>query len=492
MMIDLVQLSRQAADVPFELKLADGSRLRQLHPVRTVPGKRLVCRGIWQQQPVFAKIFIGASAARHAARDAAGVRLLQAAQIDTPELLYAGALAADDGIPVNVLLYAAVEAGMNAEELWPHLDENEKLTLATRLVATVARHHSAGLMQTDLYLKNFLVEGARIYSLDGDGMRRLPALFARSAALENLALLLSKFDVLETDAWLLLLLQTYAEHHAEHPLLDAHDMEQRTARHRRKAVRIYAERKVLRQCTDVVVRHDWRQFLAVARSSAESVLVPRLRQAPDALVEGEACQRLKSGNTCTVSLVQIDDRKYVVKRYNIKSLRHWLSRFWRPSRAAVSWINAHRLLMYGIATPAPVALLERRFGPLRERAYFVAAYVDTPDIAEWLQAAAVTEQQRQAGLRALARLMYKLQRLQIVHGDLKSSNIHMDGTRPLLIDLDSLRELRCRRAFEAGHVRDLNRLLRNWQDQPRLRQALVEALREVYGDSALLARALGQ
>lgn len=491
-MVDLVQLSRSAESAPFELKLADGNRLRQLRPVRTVPGKRLVCRGVWQERPVFAKIFIGASAARRATRDATGVRLLQAAQIDTPELLYAGGLAADGGTTANVLLYAAIEGGMNAEQLWTHLDQNEKLALALSLVAAVARHHSAGLMQTDLYLKNFLVEGARVYSLDGDGMRRLPFLFARSAALENLALLLSKFDVLETDAWMPLLLQTYAEHRAEHPLLDVRDMERRTARHRRKAVRIYAERKVLRQCTDVVVRHDWRQFLAVARSSAESVLVPRLRQAPDALVEGEACQRLKSGNTCTVSLVQIDDRKYVVKRYNIKSLRHWLGRFWRPSRAAASWINAHRLLMYGIATPAPVALLERRFGPLRGRAYFVATYVDTPDVAEWLESAAVTEQQKQAGIRALARLMYKLQRLQIVHGDLKASNIHMDDTRPLLIDLDSLREFRCRRRFEAGHVRDLSRLLRNWQEQPRLRQALVDALLEVYGDSALLARALSR
>ena len=148
--------------------------------------------------------------------------------------------------------------------------------------------------------------------------------------------------------------------------------------------------------------------------------------------------------------------------------------------------------MYGIATPAPVALLERRFGPLRGRAYFVAAHVDTPDIAAWLQSATLTEQQRQAGLKALARLMYKLQRLQLVHGDLKASNIHMDGTQPLLIDLDSLRELRCRRRSETGHVRDLNRLLRNWQKQTDVRQHLVEALREVYGDHALLARALEQ
>src|SRR5690606_11131714 len=135
--------------------------------------------------------------------------------------------------------------------------------------------------------------------------------------------------------------------------------------------------------------------------------------APDALIEDVSRQRLKSGNTCTVALAEINGRKMVVKRYNIKSFCHRLGRLWRSSRAADSWVNAHRLLMYGISTPTPVALLEQRFGPLRGRAYFIAEYIAAPDVAQWLQSEAVTDKQKRAGLEALARLMYKLMLLQI-------------------------------------------------------------------------------
>jgi tRNA A-37 threonylcarbamoyl transferase component Bud32 len=85
--------------------------------------------------------------------------------------------------------------------------------------------------------------------------------------------------------------------------------------------------------------------------------------------------------------------------------------------------------------------------------------------------------------------MYKLMLLRIAHGDLKASNILIDAGQPLLIDLDSLREFRCKRRFEAAHVRDLKRLLKNWQDKPQVRQWLVDALQEVYGAHPLLARA---
>ena len=48
------------------LRLADGSQLEVRDVVRTVPGKRLVCRCIWNSQNVYAKIFVGKNAVRQA------------------------------------------------------------------------------------------------------------------------------------------------------------------------------------------------------------------------------------------------------------------------------------------------------------------------------------------------------------------------------------------------------------------------------------------
>ena len=48
--------------------------------------------------------------------------------------------------------------------------------------------------------------------------------------------------------------------------------------------------------------------------------------------------------------------------------------FWRPSRAWHSWVAGHRLAFFGIPTPAPLAMLEERVGPLRRRAFLVTDY----------------------------------------------------------------------------------------------------------------------
>ena len=489
-MVDLFQLTREAADTPFELSLADGGLLQGLRIVRAVPNKRLVCRGVWSGQSVYAKIFIGSQALRYAARDAVGVGRLTQAGIATPALLHSTDMAESNDAAGRVLIYAAIDDAMNAEQAWQQCADEQRLDLALKLVAEVAAHHYAGLMQTDLYLKNFLVQGEKLYTLDGDAIKPLPRFFAKRTALGNLALLLSKFDVLEIQAWLPNLLQAYAAGRGWRNCPDEQQMQSRIVHYRRRAVRSYAEKKVLRQCTDVMVSRSWRHFLAMSRQNPDTPLQQMLLATPDALVEDISRQRLKSGNTCTVALAEINGRKLVVKRYNIKSFWHLLGRFWRSSRAADSWVNAHRLLMYGIATPHPVALLEQRFGPLRGRAYFVADYIATPDIAQWLQSASVADDQQKPVLEVLARLMYKLMLLQIAHGDLKANNIHIDGNRPVLIDLDSLREFRCKAWFETSHVRDLKRLLRNWQDQPDVQQSLIAALQKTYGDHPLLAKAL--
>ena len=68
-----------------------------------------------------------------------------------------------------------------------------------QLTSAVALHHKVGLIQTDLYLKNFLVKDTAVYTLDGDGVRRLSKLFKKREALKNLATLFSKMDVLDDD-----------------------------------------------------------------------------------------------------------------------------------------------------------------------------------------------------------------------------------------------------------------------------------------------------
>lgn len=468
----------------LDLVLDDGAVIRCEEVVRVVPGKRIVFRGHWQQQPIYAKLFIGSGAQRYAERDLQGVEALLAADIATPPLLHRANLAAGQAA---ILIFAAIDDSLNTEQAWATLSGAERFALAKKMVAEVARHHAAGLMQTDLYLKNFLIQGEKIYTLDGDGIRQLPYSRREHAALDNLARLLSKFDVIDAQNWLPELLALYAEARGLPASPDAKCMCRRIAVQRRMAATAYADSKVFRACTDIEVQQTWRAYTAIERAYA-SQNVKRALASPDALI-ANAERLLKQGNTCTVALLALDARKVVVKRYNIKRFWHGVGRAWRGSRAAASWANAHRLRIYGIATPAPLALVERRFGPLRRQAYFVMQHVAAADAAEFFADAERTQQQKAGLAENIARLFYKLNLLQLEHGDFKASNIKVVDLQPLLIDLDSMRQHRCRWLSERRHVRDLRRFMRNWQHDVALQKLLAAAFERAYQNPRLLQRA---
>lgn len=472
-------------DTPFILALRESEALTCHEVVRAIPGRRLVCRGTWAGRAVYAKLFSGRHAARYAARDAQGVARVAAAGIATPTLLHAGQVA--DGT-CEVLIFAEVVDSQSAEALWPALDHDQRYLLAMALVREVAGLHKAGLLQTDLYLKNFLLQGDKLYTLDGDGIRKLPVLFPVRAAWANLALLLSKFDVCDLASWLPDLMQAY------HTVLEAKAIPlERLAslveKQRHRVVDGYADRKVFRNCTDVVVDKNWRLYIAYMRdvwAGPDLIAADKL----DALVDTAGRARLKSGNTCTVALAEIAGRKVVVKRYNIKNWLHGLGRLWRSSRASVSWANAHRLRMHGIATAAPLGLVERRFGPCRSTAYFLAEFIEVPDMETWMRDRGIDTEFKRVAASKLAKLMYKLRLLQIAHGDMKATNLHVDDTAaPVLIDLDSMRHYRCRWWFERQHVKDLKRLLRNWADRPHIQRMVIEALQQTYGHDPVLKKA---
>ena len=458
-----------------------GAPLLYCHAVvRTVPGRRTVCRGEWQAQPVYAKIFAGKKAYRDATRDASGVKAMLNAGIISPALLFEGG--ATDGS--HVLLYAAIPDARNAEELAAE-DPEGCFDLALKLVTTLAAHHRAGLLQTDLYLKNFLLQGDTVYSLDGDGIRNAGKALDKKRSLDHLAQLLSKFDVLAMQQWLPALLMHYLAERKWAGNANVAAVSSAIASHRYATCIKYAEQKVFRECTDVRVETRWSQRLAVARSRMNEA-VALWAQSPDGAFLPGKSQPLKMGRTCTVITTNFGQERVVIKRYNIKSVAHGLNRAFRCSRAALSWANAYRLRISGIATATPVALLERRLGPLRREAYFVADYVDAPDIAQYFADAVEDDARKQAVAAAVAHLFRKLLVLGITHGDCKATNIKVVNGEPLLIDLDSMRQYRKPDSARAGHVRDLQRFLRNWQEGSAIRALLEQAFRNEYEDTGLL------
>lgn len=472
MLVDLMQLSLQG-ESGFALYLSDDSILLIETVVRRVPNSRIVCKGQWNGREVYAKLFIGASASRHAQRDANGIQQLLANHIATPDLLFQGQ--SNEG--AEVLIYQAIEDSQNAEEALKVLPIGSpaRFEVLKNIVIAVAGHHSAGLVQTDLYFKNFLIQQEQVWTLDGDGIQTMSSLFKQHQQTVNLATLFSKMDALD-DTLIEALYEAYCQRLGRAFLvMDVADVWQKTQKIRHRVAASYAFKKVFRNCTDVKMKQSFKHLIAVA--SNFNVDSNTLLNLDEGFKNGAV---LKNGRTCTVARFNVANLDIVIKRYNIKNLWHGIGRLLRQSRAAKSWGNAHYLIISAIPTPQPLALIESRFGILRRSAYFLSAYVEAPDVADFFQSTADTELKQRVAYE-IARLFYKLSLLKIAHGDCKASNIKIVNAQPMLLDLDAMTTDSL--FYEHQHIRDLKRLFKNWAHDAETTAMLKQAFINVYDEN---------
>ena len=421
------------APAPFALLLPDGERLEFAQVLRWLPGRRLAGVACWGGKTVFAKLFIGESAARHGAREQQGIAALLANSLPTPVPLAALTLPGVGFLLLSEFLPAA-------QTLESDLTNQAALRQA---LALLGRLHAAGLIHTDLHPGNFLKQGENWWLIDGDGIRPAEA----SKQLANLALFLSQLPIW-LDAHWAELLAAYGR------TVDTNDLPRWVAACRADRLQRFLA-KTLRNCTNFAVDRNISRFSVVMRSQA-AALVGFLGE-PDALLaQGKI---LKDGGTCTVAALDLTGLNTVVKRYNLKNWRHALSRAWRPSRAWHSWREAHRLAFYGFATPRPLALLEERYGPWRGRAFLVTEFCPGPNLLEVLSAEREPDAAQAA---ALLQLFEGLHRLHITHGDMKATNLLWHAGQVVLIDLDAMTQHRSSSKFQRAWRRDRARFLRNW------------------------------
>jgi hypothetical protein len=173
---------------PFALALPDGGHIEFCRVLRWLPGQRVSGEARWGGKAVFAKLFIGERAARHAAREQQGIQALQAQGLPTPACL------ATLSIPDLGLLLLS-EFLPDAQTLESSLADVQSLLPA---FALLGRLHAAGLVHDDLHPGNFLQQGERLWLIDGDGIRPTAA---AAQHLANLALLLSQLPLALDTHW---------------------------------------------------------------------------------------------------------------------------------------------------------------------------------------------------------------------------------------------------------------------------------------------------
>ena len=452
--------------VPFRIALTNGGDLIMTRTLRVLPGKRIVGDSVLNGRRVLAKLFIDKDSARRAERERQGIVALAAAGIPTPALVAAATLPAGGHLLTTEFLDGATTLLDHWRPLADRLPgDADALSLLAPAFRLLGRLHRAGLAHEDLHFGNFLLHDGEIYLIDGDAVTTAAAPLAAKPAARDLAMLIAQLPR-TWDGALAPLLAAYCDGGAQ-ALTDA--VLSRALRHERAwRLRDYLA-KTGRDCTLFRVRRSLHRFEAVVRAEADTLA--SVLADPDRWVE--TGHPLKRGNTCTVSLVTVGARRFVIKRYNLKHFGHALSRAWRPTRAWHSWREGHRLALFGIPTPRPLALVEERWGPLRARAWLINEYCGGPDLLTHLQADSEPPPAEAASLKTLFDTLY---RERISHGDLKATNLLWDGNKALLIDLDAARQHATIHSFKRAWRRDRERFLRNWPESSQLHRWLAATL----------------
>ncbi|WP_248795998.1 lipopolysaccharide kinase InaA family protein [Pseudomonas sp. MWU13-2105] len=465
----------RAPALPLDLELADAAgsaQLQLLSLLRVLPGQRYVGAGVWRGRTVLAKLLVGGKAARHFQRELRGVRLLAEQGLGTPLLLVDGLKEGEGGW----LLFEFLEGAESLGEAWskveslPLLADEQQQVLAEAL-GVIAQMHGKGLWQEDLHLDNLLRHDGKLYLIDGAGIQVEQAgqPLSRQKVLENLGVFFAQLPK-AIEPFIEELLVHYLLGNGEHALpLEA--LLKQVDKVRGWRLKDFM-RKVARECSLFSVRRG--AFgLRVIRREEEAALAPVLEQADALLAQGPL---YKNGGTATVGRVDVGGRPLVLKRYNIKGFSHWLKRFWRPSRAWHSWREGNRLAFLGIATPKPLAVLERRFFWLRSRAYLLTEHLAGPDVIERFAPYVESGEVPPAELEALEQLFAELIRERISHGDFKGHNLFWQDGRWTLIDLDSMRQHISLRSFAKAYARDRARFMRNWPANSALYQLVDQRL----------------
>ena len=477
---NLTQAGRSPA-MPLDLELVDttgAAKLTVQRLLRVLPGQRYVGLAEWRGRPVLAKLLVGGKAVRHFQREREGARLLAEQGVQTPQLLAEGLREGEGGW----LLFEYLDGAQSLGNAWLAVESQALLSADQQAVMAealtcIAQMHAKGLWQADLHLDNLLRHNGQLYVIDGGGVQVEVAgqPLSRAKVLENLGVFFAQLPA-ELMPFIEELLVHYLLANGEHALpLEA--LLNEVDKVRTWRVRDYL-RKAARDCSLFAAKVG--AFgLRVIRREDEAGLQPLLDNIDPFTEQGHI---YKTGGAATVARVELNGRPLVVKRYNIKSMGHWLKRFWRPSRAWHSWIEANRLQLLGIATPQPLAVLERRWCWLRGRAYLITEYCGGQDIIARFshyhdRSPPETE------LLALDRLFAALLRERISHGDFKGHNLFWDEHlgRWSLIDLDAMQQHRSARRFARAYARDRARFLRNWPANSMLFTLLDNRLPQVPG-----------
>lgn len=447
--------------------------------LRYLPQKRLVCTGFWRGQAVLIKLFLHPrNKRRYCQRDERGVRALIANNILTPALLYVGKSSDND---FDVMVLELIQPAENASVRWDNLKTTQEMIAYLQTFAKVlAEHHTAGLLQSDLHLNNFLFSATNneLHTLDGDGIKCFDKSIGKQKSLSNLgqlfAQLYPRFDRLAQSALLTYVQarQWRIENCGEHEL---HELQHWIKFHRRRRRKIRFS-KIFRSCSAFCCHQNFTRFQVFDRRYDTAPLRLFLDD-PMAHIQLHGGTLLTAKGHHTLWRTTVDEHDFVVCHDNIGSLYQRFLSIFTKSRARLSWLNAQRLCLYGIPTPPPVALLERRFGVVTLDALYIYGYVNGSDCQQWFNTnMQASDHQKHQVANQFGQSIQYLTECGISHGKLSASHGVIGADKTYILDLEKLTEHKTHRHWQIAQEHDKHHFENTWSGSRKDLALLLEQI----------------
>lgn len=452
--------------VPFNIVLDDHNEpLTCEHIIRILPKNRLLAFGKWGEKEVAIKLFYeNRKAKEHARRDAFGIESLMQYNVPTAKLLYKGFI--ENG-KIHILIFEKINQAISLEKLWRNKERLADIEgLLKAVTIELATQHVLGILQRDLHLNNFLVTEKNIYTLDGGQIDCFDYPLEKKISMDYLALFLVQLGV--------------GEEQLQNQLFDTYTQsrgwivkpaDSKTFKKlliQQAATRLQKfKKKIFRNCSQFQ-RIDKYNKTIIYDKSYDSMEFRHLLKNPDVYINHPNAQFLKKGGSSTVVKVVIDEKPFVIKRYNYKDIWQWLRRMLSMSRAKRSWRISQQFYSSGLLTPMPVAFIENHFMGLLGKSYFIMEYVEGLHLSDYFKLHKNNIIQCERMVVDSLALLRNMLKLRITQGDLKMTNILVYKEKPYIIDFDGAKEhiytFRLHRAFK----NELKRFFKNWENHPEI------------------------
>ncbi len=170
---------------------------------------------------------------------------------------------------------------------------------------------------------------------------------------------------------------------------------------------------------------------------------------------------IKNNVKRTVSVVQLGESTYFIKRYNFKSLFDYLTKCsFRSSKAYRSFSYAHEFNKAGLRTPKPLALFEKRIGFLWTSTYLIFEYKEGETLEAHFLKERISLEKKEALMKELSEYMVTFYQNKWVHRDFTFRNIWVFEDQLFFLDLDDMHSYAFnnyffRKKFRRKHLNNL-------------------------------------